>query len=1081
MNHQDSPDSGSIPQADRLRFGKVYLWVDRKSGLPDHMEGEFSLGFFADNAAFSIQFEAAPNHEVTLPNRMSIRMKTAMGGRPGGMPGGMMGPDMGPGMTETSFEFDRTYSDYQFALKFEPGFFDSNLEPVPRPGFPPRGTGAQPTASSDPFEEISLLPNRPASSGGDESTTSLDEVVFIQGASKERSSREGDDRDVLRDILGLERGMGGPDGGGPEGPGGPGGPGPGRFGGGRRMAFGGSRANRIQGSLQAGYSGSALDARPYSLTGEDSQSPSYQKWNAGVSLGGPLPGQGANVYRRRGQFFVNFDTSRGNQLNSAFASVPTLLERQGDFSETVYQSGPLAGQAVQIFNPATGEAYAGGKIPTDQINSAALGLLSYFPDPNRTDSYLNYFSQQSLGNHSDRLNTQVSFPIAGNWHLSTGYSYSQSASDGFNVFPSLSSDRKGNGHNVNLSLNTPIRPGLIHNTRIRYNRNDSRSLNPFAFQNDVSAELGFARTSPSPIDYGLPSLSFTNYTGLNDGSSSINVRETTSINDSWMVVWNSHFMRVGFDYSWLRYNLLGSPNGSGSLNLAGIATSRYDESGQILPGTGYDLSDLLLGWAQSSQIQYGNPDHYLRGRQFSLFLNDNWRAHSRFTLQWGIRYDFVSPYVEKYDRISNLDIGPGFSSAATVVPGSSGLDLASYPRGMVNSDKNNLAPRLGLAFRLKSGRRAAILRAEYGVFYPGEAYSSFARELVAQPPFGYTVQATAEGQNFLPLTDAFATGVVPVAANTYAVDPNYRLQTVQNWGLSIQQALPAGLFTSLGYVGSRGTGLELLRAPNRLTAAGLLIPDAAQFLFLTPGASSTFHGMQLLVMRRMQAGFSFSAQYLLGKSLDNASTIGGQGRTVPQNDSNLASEKGLSSFDVRHQFSLKSIWELPFGDRHRWLRDPGLFNILMKDWYLSWTFSANTGRPYTARILGNQVNNSGTGSFSSERANAAGISPDLSGNERTTAMWFNTAAFSLPEPGTFGDAGRNTITGPGAWTVDLSIHRSIRLDENGRRLLLSVRSQNVLNHVNYTSIDTVVNSRGFGQVTSAGMMRSVQMEVRLSF
>ncbi len=760
--------------------------------------------------------------------------------------------------------------------------------------------------------------------------------------------------------------------------------------------------------------------------------------------------------------------------------MPTLLERQGDFSATTYRTGPLAGSTVQIFDPVTGAAFTDSRIPQEALNPTSLGLLAFVPTPNRDDSYLNYYSQQALGNHSDRLNTRLNFPLSDRLQLAGGYSFSRGTGDTFNLFPELEGRRTSHGHNLDLSANTPLRPGLIQNVRLNYNRNNNQTLNPFAFRRDISAELGLQSVSPSPVDFGLPSLAFTNYSALSDGSSSVNVRESIRASESWMLVTGTHFLRIGGEYGWLRYNLLGSPNGSGSLNFAGIATSAY-AGGEPVPGSGYDLADFLLGWAQSSEIQYGNPDHYGRGRQLSLFVNDNWRLHSRMTLQWGLRYDYVSPVVEKYNRISNLDLGPDFLTAETVVPGSVGPSFGLYPRAMIESDKNNFAPRLGLAYRLRSGPRGSILRAEYGVFYPSDAYLRLARELIAQPPFGYSVQSIAEGQDYLPLESAFAPGVVPAAANTYAVDPYFRLQAVQNWGLSLQQSLPLGLFASLGYAGSRGTGLELLRAPNRLTPDGLVNPNAAQFLYLSSGASSIFHGLQLLVMRRMRGGFSFSGQYEYGKSLDNASTIGGQGRTVAQNDNDLASERGLSSFDVRHRLSLRSIWELPFGPRNRWFRDPGLVGDLLRDWYLSWTFSANSGSPFTARVLGNQVNNSGTGSFSSERASVTGLSPVLGTDERSTSFWFNTAAFTLPDPGTFGDAGRNTIPGPGAWTLDLSVHRSIPLGETGRRLLISLRSQNVLNHVNYTSINTIVNSRGFGQVTAAGPMRTIQLDLRFSF
>ncbi|MEJ2078304.1 MAG: TonB-dependent receptor [Acidobacteriota bacterium] len=815
------------PKLERFQIEKAFLWVDPNSGLPTHLDAQFGLGFFLRNAQLEVDFEQHEPAGPSLPSQVLVHIKTSMPGRPGG-PGGFMGPGGGPEGGEISIEISRTYSHYRFGLNLDEQFFAAAARsngPFTRNAA--RGPNGSRTSEQDPFEEISLLPNQARPS--ETQNSSLDEVVFIQGASRQ-SAHRGDQREVLRDILGMERGTGGP----PGSPGsrglggggfGGGGFGGGGFGGGRGMRIAGSRANSIHGDLQFGFSGSALDARPYSLTGEEAANPSYDRWSAGITLGGPLPGAGSNAgfFQRRGQYFVNFNTTRGSQLSSAFASVPTLLERQGDFSATSYRSGPLAGSAVQIFDPATGLPYSDSRIPQNELNPTALGLLSFIPEPNRDDPFLNYYIQESLVNERDQLNTRLNFPISERFNLAGGYNYSRGSGDSFNVFPDLAGRQESRGHNFDLSANTPVRPGLIQNVRLRYNRSNSRNLNPFAFQRDVSADLGIARTSPSPVDYGMPSLAFTNYSSLNDGASSVNVRESVTASESWLFATGTHFFRIGADYSWLRYNLLGSPNGAGSIDFAGIATSDYI-AGEAVPGSGYDFADFLLGLGQSSEIQYGNPDHYLRGRQFSLFLNDNWRLHSRFTLQWGLRYDYVSPIVEKYDRMSNLDLGPGFLTAETVVPGSVGAAFGPYPRAMIRGDENNFAPRLGLAYRLRSGPKGTILRAEYGVFYPSDSYLRLARELIAQPPFGYTVQSIAEGLSFLPIEDAFAPAEVPAVANTYAVDPNFRLETVQNWGLSVQQALPFGLFASLGYAGSRGTGLELLRAPNRLTKdAGRLL------------------------------------------------------------------------------------------------------------------------------------------------------------------------------------------------------------------------------------------------------------------
>jgi hypothetical protein len=451
------------------------------------------------------------------------------------------------------------------------------------------------------------------------------------------------------------------------------------------------------------------------------------------------------------------------------------------------------------------------------------------------------------------------------------------------------------------------------------------------------------------------------------------------------------------------------------------------------------------------------------------------------TLQLGVRYQFVAPWVERYDRLANLDLAPDFTAAETVVPGSLGTYHGVFSRALVERDWNNLAPRLALAYRLNSGKWASVLRSSYGIFFPSETYDYFASELTAQPPFGFSLQTTAQDLEFLDLQSAFDRDLLESVPNTYAVDPTLRLATVQNWDLSIQQSLPQNLFLSVGYAGSRGTGLEQLRAPNRRIDGQAQTEGAAEYIYLSPGGSSTYHGLQLMAMRRVRSGFTLNGAYEFGKSLDTASTLAGGQRIVAQNDRDLAAEKGRSSFNELHRFRLSWFMELPFGDRHRWFRDEGWLKKLVSNWFLTGAFTTNSGRPFTARILGNQINNSGTSAQASERASVTGEAIHLPSSIRDSAKWFNVSAFRLPEPGTFGDAARNTIDGPGLWTIDLNLSRSIPMNDEGRRLLITLQAKNLFNHPNFTGLNTVVNSTAFGRVTSVGEMRRIELNFRFMF
>lgn len=1059
------------PKIRGLKVRDARIWIDPETAMPFRVRMHFSAGVFISDAKLTLDLVPDPNQGITVPRFQTATVTMGGFGRGGGFGGGGRrggGGRGGSGGGRMGFgggfeiETSQSWKAYQWGLEFEKDFFKAASTPAPSRQ---RRTRRQASFDDDPFEEI-RIGDQQSFGAQERSLEETTEEVLIQGASLRQGGGFGASESQ---IMGAVMGRGGRGG----------------RGGFRGARIAGGRVNRIQGSVSTGFSGSVLDAKPYSLDGGETPDPDYISWNTGISAGGPLirgdsSSRRSFFGRRRSFFFVDFNTSWGDELRTQYASVPTAAERRGDFSQTTYRSGPLAGEPVRIFDPAGGQAYSGASLRSGQLNPVSQSLLAYVPLPNRKDPYLNFLNLEPLRAAGNRLNSRIFHSLSDSLRLTGGYNFNRNDRDEFNAFPSLYGRGSERGQNLSVNLVQTTAGGLLHNVRVRWNRNRSRRLNPFAFQTNVSSDLGIRNTSMAAIDFGLPQIQFTNYTSLSDGSSSLNIRETHSVSDSLQLTFAGHHFRIGGEVAWNRWNQLGSPEGAGVQVFAGVATSAY-HSGRPVAGTGYDFADFLLGLAQSSRIQYGNSDHYLRAPEYSLFINDNWRIHSRLTLQWGLRYEYVAPWSELYDRMANLDVDPGFQAAATVLPGSRGPYTGSVPRALIRDDRNNLAPRVAMALRLRSGQLASVLRANYGIFHPHESYAALAGELISQPPFGFAIQETVAGQDFLPIESAFSKDLEQEVPNTYAVDPNFRLATVQTWNLSLQQGLPYNFFLSLGYAGSRGTGLELLRAPNRLLDGIQRIRDTAQFLFLTPGASSYFHGLQVLAVRRVRSGFTLNLRYEYGKSLDNAATLSGGGRVVAQNDDDLNSEWGPSNLDRRHTLRLGGFYELPFGDRHRWLRNRGILSSIFSNWFLNTNLTVNSGRFLTARVLGNQINNSGSASQASERASVTGVPVMLPASQRTTGGWFNTAAFRLPDPGSFGNAGRNTIQGPGSWTIDLGLARSIPVGGEGMRLILQADATNLLNHVNYTGLNTIVNSRGFGRITSVSDMRRIQLRLRFMF
>jgi hypothetical protein len=234
--------------------------------------------------------------------------------------------------------------------------------------------------------------------------------------------------------------------------------------------------------------------------------------------------------------------------------------------------------------------------------------------------------------------------------------------------------------------------------------------------------------------------------------------------------------------------------------------------------------------------------------------------------------------------------------------------------------------------------------------------------------------------------------------------------------------------------------------------------------------------------RRFSQGLRFQASWTRAKSIDNASGIGGGGLVVVQDENNIRRERSLSSFDQRHRLETGVDLALPFGVRQRFLAGANRYvQAVVSGWSLTANYQASSGAPLTARLLGNASNNSGTGSNFSERADATGAGLDLPEGARSTALFFNTLAFAVPPPGRFGNAGRNTIPGPGTQLLNASLRKGFRLDDRNRRLEFRWMVDNLLNHPNWSSLGTVVNSVTFGRITGVRSMRRMEFSLRIAF
>jgi hypothetical protein len=514
---------------------------------------------------------------------------------------------------------------------------------------------------------------------------------------------------------------------------------------------------------------------------------------------------------------------------------------------------------------------------------------------------------------------------------------------------------------------------------------------------------------------------------------------------------------------------------SSNANGAFVFTGLYSGGGMAAGRSagGLDFADFLLGYTQQASLQITPGDVELRGKSMSLYIQDDWRKSSTLTFNLGLRYELLWPYVEQDGRMVNLDVNSDFTAAVPVLSGGTGPFTGQYSRGLINLDANNVAPRLGFAWRVRPG---TILRGGYGASYNSGTYSSIARQMVGQPPFAVTNTSIGLPGAPLPLSDPFIAAQPNETTNNFGVDSRYGLGLVQTINGDLSRDFRQAWNVSAGYTYTRGSSLDIVRAPNR-DPDGLRIQGVQPFLWETSEGSSVLHAGSFRLRRRPVQGIGFGASYTLARSRDNASSLGGGGTVVAQNDRDLDAEWGLSSFDRRHQLTADTSIELPFGPNRPWLNGGGMWATLLRDWRLTTTYTLQSGTPLTARVL-SSVSDALRGTNGTLRADYNGDRIQLAGP--SIDRYFNTAAFSVPAGGQFGTSARNLIIGPGSQQLNAQFSRDVRLGGN-RAVTVQLNATNLLNMVNYAGVDTVVNSPTFGQVLSVRPMRSMQFNLRFRF
>lgn len=819
-----------------------------------------------------------------------------------------------------------------------------------------------------------------------------------------------------------------------------------------------SGTQEIHGSALEYFQNEAADARNY-FDDPALPRPIFRQNQFGGAVGGPLPW--AKTY-----FHASYEGLRKKAGTSALSIVPDAATRAGDF-----------GSGSAIFDPLSAERapFPENRIPSERISPVSSAYLARFqPLPNRAGDGGNYLDSTPNENVGDSASGRIDRQFGDNGRLFGRYTFNRERNLIAGSFPALPASERVRAQQAALAYQ---RNGArwINDTRLSFTRLRVFNVPESAFGANVARELGIVDAPNDPFTYGLPYFLVTNYSMVTDLPTLPQTQRDNlwHASDTFSLQRRNHTLKFGADILRFDLNYLQTSQARGQYTFTGVFTSA-DGSGV---GSGDPFADFLLGYPQNTTRTAGSGQAYLRQTGYAGFIQDEWRVTPSLTLNLGLRYEYASPYTEARQNLLNLDY-----SALPQPPRLVRADSAVRP------DRNNFAPRAGLAWRLPGPLRAGgetVFRAGYGIYYTQEiAVETY--DLILNGLSNQVNQTQGDRLPVLTIANGFPRTSSTGLPSYFGVDPNARTPYVQQWNAGIQHAFGRNLTLEIAYAGSKGTKLGRFRqfnTPAHVETGENLppregdlqslrtFPELGRIIQRQHIANSIYHSLQVKAEQRMSRRLSLLASFVWSKSIDDAdSVIPGLFDSVgAQDERNLRLERGLSFFNVGRRISGGWVYRLP---------GPRLLGAAGRDWTLSGILTLQDGTPLNPFYFALDFANSGT-------PNRPDVVPGqpvtLPRSQRTADHFFNTAAFTAPQPLHFGNAGRNTIPGPGNNIVDLALSRRFPVAER-RAIDFRAESFNTLNHPNW-GIPGPYPDFGpfFGKIFSTGDPRRMQFALRFEF
>jgi hypothetical protein len=855
-----------------------------------------------------------------------------------------------------------------------------------------------------------------------------------------------------------------------------------------------SGTNQLHGSGFYTTDNSALNAGPLTHGSERSQGiigPQLQWW--GGSLNGPvwLP----KIYNGKNRTFFlfteehrTFPLAAGNS-STGTTTLPTAAFDAGNFAALL---DPING-SIQLKDPFTGQPIPGNNFANAglEVNPVSSAFATkYYPAPNYTgtssnpNNYLNNYRNTLFGpEHIDRIDVRLDHNIGDKDVLSGRFTRQDDPwLRSWNPpIPGYGYDQVRNSTNNFFSETHTFTPSLLNEFRLGFER-DANYRTPRQDGNTIlqATGLNLGGTTVPAGTPGVPDIAISGgFFELYPNPLATEISQQFDLLDN--VSWQKgrHAIKTGV---LVRY-------GQPLLNKQNNQFGQFNFDGQY---TGFAFADFMLGYPSSVRLQGPALARYNRKTDTGLYVNDTWSVSPKLTLTLGVRWEYFMPSVDKNDRRINWDP----ATQAVVVPSQATLQYTAIPqdipvevapngfpgRSLMYGNWKNFAPRLGLAYRLDD---KTVLRGGYGIYFGGLTAA-------LQDNFGPGSQdvfstASLRMNNTTPLPTlqfpnpfGSSTATLGVCAHEAdcgkgirATDPHLKTPTIQQWNLTVERDLGHSLVGRASYRGSMTTQLPVVSNINLPQASASDLTNVYNYSlwtggnieYETSGAIQKSNSLDLSLNRKFAQGVTFQLAYTYSKNMTDSSDSNNEGGFA-SNPYDRHYDWGNNYLVPRQRFVPTVLWAIPYGKGKTWgANAPGVVNAVLGGWELSTLMVVQSGKFFSPSYDGTswlQVRNG----YATRPDCVAGANPYTGKTEwfRDNGVpYLNASAFSVPAPGTYGNCAANSLVGPGAWSVNMGLHKSFNLTEK-LKLQFQGNAMNLFNHANKANPNNDL-SAGFGQIS----------------